>query len=96
MFDEVLKGAERMAVNSRRIVDGLTDDDLQRVCERPPAPGYPEKARTVGQCIRVVLDEEIEHLRYATRDLAVLEARQAAGCGAAARCDLWSPRCQRT
>jgi hypothetical protein len=29
----------------------------------------------VAECIAVVMDEEIEHYRFAVRDLAVLEAR---------------------
>ena len=33
----------------RRIVEGLTDDDLERLCARSPAPGYPEERRTVGR-----------------------------------------------
>ena len=65
--------AGRMAV-MRRIVDGATDDSLGRLCERAPAPGYPDEERTVIGCIAVVMDEEIEHHRYAIRDLAVLEA----------------------
>jgi mannose-6-phosphate isomerase-like protein (cupin superfamily) len=74
-FDEVLAvRAGRMAV-VRRILDGLTDDELERPCARAPAPGYPEEERTVGRCLRVVMGEECEHHRYATRDLAVLEAR---------------------
>jgi hypothetical protein len=74
-FDEVLEvRADRMAV-VRGIVDGLTDDELERSCTRPPAPGYPEVPHTVGECLRVVMSEECEHHRYATRDLAVLEAR---------------------
>jgi hypothetical protein len=74
-FDEVLAvRANRMAV-VRGIVDALTDAELERVCDRPPAPGYPEEPHTVGQCLRVVMNEECEHHRYATRDLAVLEAR---------------------
>ena len=59
----------------RDIVEGLTDTDLERVCRRPPAPGYPDKGRTVGRCLKVVMREETEHRRYAIRDLAVLEAR---------------------
>ncbi|MFD7997825.1 hypothetical protein [Streptomyces mirabilis] len=39
-----------------------------------PAPGYPEETRTVGGCLEVVMDEECEHLRFAVRDLAALEA----------------------
>jgi DinB superfamily len=65
--------ADRMAV-MRRIVAGLTDDGLGRLCQRSPAPGYPDEKRTVADCIGVVMDEEIEHHRFAVRDLAVLEA----------------------
>jgi len=65
--------ADRMAV-MRRIVAGLTDDDLGRLCHRSPAPGYPDEQPSVVNCIAVVMDEEIEHYRFATRDLAVLEA----------------------
>ena len=64
----------RMAV-MRRIVADLTDADLGRGCQRTPAPGYPEEERTVAECIAVVMDEEIEHYRFAVRDLAVLAAR---------------------
>lgn len=74
-FDEVVEvRTDRMAV-VRRIVDGLSDDDLERSCARTPAPGYPEEPRTVGRCLRTVMREECEHRRYAVRDLAVLEAR---------------------
>lgn len=73
-FDEVIAvRADRMAV-MRGIVDGLSDDELERVCTRTPAPGYPEEPRTVRHCLRVVMTEECEHHRYAVRDLAVLEA----------------------
>jgi hypothetical protein len=53
----------------------LTDADLLRLCERNPAPGYPEEPVAVHRCLRVVMNEECEHRRYAERDLAVLEAR---------------------
>jgi hypothetical protein len=73
-YDEILAArADRMAV-MRRIVTGLTDDSLGRLCQRSPAPGYPDEDRTVIDCISVVLEEEIEHYRFAVRDLAVLEA----------------------
>jgi hypothetical protein len=65
--------ADRMAV-MRRIIADVTDDGLGRLCERSPAPGYPDEKRTVIDCIAVVMDEEIEHHRFAVRDLAVLEA----------------------
>jgi hypothetical protein len=74
-LDDVLEvRADRMA-RVRGIVAGLTEAELSRTCSRPPAPGYPDEARTVGRCLRVVMDEECEHRRYATRDLAVLEAQ---------------------
>jgi hypothetical protein len=65
---------DRMAV-MRRIVADLTNDSMGRLCQRLPAPGYPDEERTVIACIGVVMDEEIEHYRFATRDLEVLEAR---------------------
>src|SRR5262249_62202467 len=74
-YTEILAArADRMAV-MRRILADLTDDSLGRPCRRSPAPGYPDEERAVGDCIGVVMDEEIEHYRFAVRDLAVLEAR---------------------
>ena len=73
-YDEILAArADRMAA-MRRIVARLTDDSMGRPCRRSPAPGYPDEERTVIDCIAVVMDEEIEHYRFAVRDLAVLEA----------------------
>jgi len=73
-YDEILAvRADRMAV-IRRIVAGLTDEGLGRTCRRSPAPGYPDEERTVIDCLAVVMDEEIEHYRFAVRDLAVLES----------------------
>jgi uncharacterized damage-inducible protein DinB len=69
--------AGRQAV-VRGILDGLTDADLDQVCDRLPAPGYPEETRTVGRCLRVVMREECEHRRYIVRDLPGLEANQSA------------------
>jgi hypothetical protein len=57
----------------RRILDGLTDDDLGRTCTRAPAPGYPEEERAVADCLHVVMEEECEHHRFAVRDLTTLE-----------------------
>jgi hypothetical protein len=71
-LDEILVvRAERMAAVSE-VLDGLTDDDFPRSCERPPAPGYPSP-HTVRQCLGVIVNEEVEHHRYATRDLSVIE-----------------------
>jgi hypothetical protein len=78
-YDEILAvRTDRMAVMAR-IVEGLTDDALRRRCRRTPAPGYPDEERSVIECISVVMDEEIEHYRFAVRDLAALEARIGSG-----------------
>jgi hypothetical protein len=74
-LDEVLAVRTDRQAQVRRLVEALTDSELGRTCDRPPAPGYPEEPRTVGRCLRVVMNEECEHRRYATRDLAVLEER---------------------
>jgi hypothetical protein len=74
-YAEILAArADRMAV-IRRILAGLTEDGMGRLCRRSPAPGYPDEERAVAECLAVVMDEEIEHYRFAVRDLAVLEAR---------------------
>ena len=57
----------------RGIVDGLTDAGLERAC-RLSTPGHPEETCSVGHCLRVIMDEECEHRRYAVRDLTALEA----------------------
>jgi DinB superfamily/Pentapeptide repeats (8 copies) len=76
-YTEILAArADRMAV-MRRIMASLTDESLGRLCRRSPAPGYPDEERRVIDCIAVVMDEEIEHYRFAVRDLAVLEAQSA-------------------
>ncbi|HEX6526986.1 MAG TPA: DinB family protein [Streptosporangiaceae bacterium] len=71
---EVLEARGTRMTMVRGVVDGLTDDDLGRECLRLPVPGYPEKTRSVGFCLGVVMKEECEHRRYAIRDLAALEA----------------------
>jgi hypothetical protein len=73
-YAEILAArSDRMAV-MRRIVADLTNGSMGRLCRRSPAPGYPDEERTVIDCVSVVMDEEIEHFRFAARDLAVLEA----------------------
>lgn len=74
-FDEATEvRAERMAV-VRGVVDGLDDDELERLCSRAPTPDFSDERHTVRQCLRTVMTEECAHYRYAVRDLAVLEAR---------------------
>jgi hypothetical protein len=45
------------------------------VAWRPEGPLWEGGERlTVLRCLRVILNEECEHLRFATRDLAAIEA----------------------
>ena len=73
-FDEVLTLRVARMATMRRVVDGLTEDELDRVCGRKPADPYPDQDYVVRRCLKVILKEEAEHNRYAVRDLAVLEA----------------------
>ncbi|MEV5496333.1 DinB family protein [Nonomuraea fuscirosea] len=73
-LDEVLAPRLARMAAMRRVVDGLTEDELDRVCGRKPADPYPDQEYVVRRCLKVVLKEEAEHHRYAVRDLAVLEA----------------------
>ena len=71
-LDEVLAvRAERRAL-IHRVLDGLTQDELDRVVS-PIANGHPPETVPVAQCLRVVLNEEWEHRLYAERDLTVIE-----------------------
>ena len=75
-YDEVKQVLAGRRAVVRGIVEGLTDQDLGRPCLRSPAPGYPDESRAVFECLAVVMEEECEHYRFATRDLAVLETRE--------------------
>jgi hypothetical protein len=79
-LEEVLAArADRMAV-VRRVLDDLTDERLAGSTEPVEAPGYPaSQSYPVARCLGAILREEWEHRLYAERDLAVLEARDAAG-----------------
>lgn len=73
-FDQMLAvRAERMATVADLVAD-LTDNRLTRSCQHAPAPGYPDHPRTVADCLRVVMNEEVEHHRYLVRDLTILQA----------------------
>lgn len=73
---EVLVPRRLRMATMRRAVDQLTEVELDRTCGRKPADPYPDQEYIVRRCLRVVLEEEAEHHRYAVRDLAVLEATE--------------------
>jgi hypothetical protein len=53
----------------------VTPAELQRFCTPPDTPGHPTRGHTVLECLRVILNEEWEHNRYASRDLDILDDR---------------------
>jgi hypothetical protein len=72
--DVVVVRAERMAA-VRAFVETVTQEDLDRVREPNPAPGWPPPApRTATACLRVILSEEWAHHQFALRDLALIHA----------------------
>lgn len=73
-YEEVARVRADRAALVRAVLAGLDDAALARVAGAP-SPAHPEQERTVGTCLRVLLEEEIEHRRYVVRDLAVLRAR---------------------
>jgi hypothetical protein len=63
--------AERVAM-VRDFLAQVTPAQLEEERRNPWAPQHPE---TVRSCLHTILEEEWEHLRYATRDLGSLDAR---------------------
>jgi uncharacterized damage-inducible protein DinB len=61
----------------RHVVDGLTDEQLDVPGAPLVGPGWPDEGKVLSprRCLRIVLDEEWWHRRYAERDLTVLEGR---------------------
>jgi uncharacterized protein YjbI with pentapeptide repeats len=51
----------------------VADADLEEVRTAAPTPVWGERTSTVRGCLGVILDEHVEHRRFAERDLAVLE-----------------------
>ncbi len=72
-LDEVLAPRLARMATMRRAIDELTEAEFNRVCHRKPADPYPDQEYLVRRCLKVVLNEEVEHHRYAIRDLATLE-----------------------
>jgi uncharacterized damage-inducible protein DinB len=60
----------------RRVVDGLTDEQLESQTEPLVGPGWPDEGASfpVRECLGIVLNEEWWHRMYAERDLNQLFA----------------------
>jgi uncharacterized protein YjbI with pentapeptide repeats len=74
-FSEVLDVRADRMVLVRSILTDVTDADLEAMRTGEPAPGWGEESLSMRRCLRVVLNEECEHRRYAVRDLAILATR---------------------
>lgn len=75
-LDEVLALRADRGATVRRVLDGLTDDQLASTSEPVDGPGWPPPEQyPVRDCLLIILTEEYQHRRYAERDLDVLESR---------------------
>jgi hypothetical protein len=74
-LDEALALRLEAMAMMRRVVNGLTDEQLNSRTLPLVGPGWPNEGDTflVRECLLVVLNEEWAHRMYAERDLAVLE-----------------------
>ncbi|QKE85087.1 DinB family protein [Arthrobacter sp. NEB 688] len=73
-YDAVLAARADRQAQVRALLATATSELLDTEC---PNPNDPARTETVRQCVHVILEEEWEHLRFATRDLDVLAAARA-------------------
>jgi hypothetical protein len=75
-LDEVLELRRDRMASVRAVIDGLTEESLDRATEAVDAPGWPPpESFVVRRCLLVVLNEEWHHRLFAERDLDALVAR---------------------
>jgi hypothetical protein len=73
-LDEVLELRKGRMATVRQVIEGLTDARLDAATEPVEGPGWPPpESFAVRTCLRIVLNEEWEHRRYAERDLNAIE-----------------------
>jgi len=74
-LDEVLVHRRERQADVRRVLAGLTPEQLASEVT-PQGEGWPPpRPFAVKECLHVILNEEYWHRQYAERDLAVLEGR---------------------
>jgi hypothetical protein len=71
-YGEVLAVRQERVARVRQYLAGVTEPELAVEVTGPPW----EHGRTLSRlrCLWVILNEELEHLRFAQRDLAVLDS----------------------
>lgn len=70
-YDEVLEVRAGRVAMVRGLLAAVTADDLATPRRNPHDP---EGAETTRSCLHVILEEEWEHLRFAVRDLDLIES----------------------
>jgi len=70
-WTDVLEARAGRVAMVRDFLATVTPDELDAPHRNPWAPAEPETTRS---CLHVILEEEWEHLRFATRDLDAIEA----------------------
>ncbi len=70
-YEDVLAARAARQAQVRDFLSTATPEVLD---EELPSPNDPSQTETARQCVQVILEEEWEHLRFATRDLDALEA----------------------
>lgn len=73
-YPEVLEARANRVAMVRDFLATVTSDELAATRKNPHNPQYPE---TTLSCLHTILEEEWEHLRYATRDLDAIGAESA-------------------
>ena len=77
-LDTVLELRRSRQADVRRVIEGLTEEQLATETTPPDDGSWPgPRGFTVQQCLGIVLNEEFWHRKYAERDLAVLETGRA-------------------
>jgi hypothetical protein len=77
-LDAVLEQRRGRMSTVRQVIEGLTDESLDRHTEPVDATGWPEpRSYPVRECLLCILNQEWEHRLYAERDLGALDARSA-------------------
>ena len=75
-LDEVLELRRERMATVREVIDGLTDESLDRNTEPVEGPGWPRPiSYPVRQCLLVILNEEWHHRLFAERDMDPLGVR---------------------
>jgi DinB superfamily/Pentapeptide repeats (8 copies) len=72
-YDEAVAVESGRRDRLRAFLATVTDADLEELRTAAPTPAWGERTLPVRGCLGVLLDEHVEHRRFAERDLAMLE-----------------------